>query len=171
MLGAQSSPCLEEGEFQLVANYRHFTADEQYSDGSDLNPVVMNTNTQVISEMHYMEIGGIYAVNQQLNLTLGIPYLLEGSSSRTAFPETVKVYEKYKGQGLRMVWINIVEEEEDKIQDWLAAHQYTVPVLVGASQQYLMRRYKVQMTPEHFLLNAESDVDTKPAMQRNWRKT
>lgn len=75
-----------------------------------------------------------------------------------AFPEMVKVYDKYKVQGLTMVWINIVEEEEEQIQDWLAAHQYTVPVLVGASQQYLMRRYKVRMTPEHFLLNAEGEI-------------
>ncbi|TAJ93979.1 MAG: hypothetical protein EPO31_07310 [Gammaproteobacteria bacterium] len=88
VLGAQSSPFLEEGQFQLTANYRQFTADEHYSNGSGLNLVVMNTNTQVISEMQAMEIGGIYALNQQLNLTLSIPYMLEGSSNR-ALPSGV----------------------------------------------------------------------------------
>lgn len=75
-----------------------------------------------------------------------------------AFPVTVKLYDKYKDQGLKMVWINIVDEEEDNIPDWLAEHQYSVPVLVGASQQYLMRRYDVQMTPEHYLLNPEGEI-------------
>ena len=75
-----------------------------------------------------------------------------------AFPETVKVYEKYKGQGLSMVWINIVEEEEELIPDWLAKHQYTVPVLVGAAQQYLLRRYDLQMTPTHFIVNADREI-------------
>lgn len=75
-----------------------------------------------------------------------------------AFPVTVKLYDTYKDRGLKMVWINIVEEEEDAIPDWLAEHQYTVPVLVGASQQYLMRRYDVRMTPEHYLLNPEGEI-------------
>jgi len=51
-----------------------------------------------------------------------------------AFPETVRIYEKYKDQGLSMVWINIVEDEVDLIPDWQAKHQYQVPVLIGASR-------------------------------------
>ncbi|MBF8269967.1 MAG: hypothetical protein HW411_1278 [Gammaproteobacteria bacterium] len=82
MLGAQSSPCLDEGQFELYTGYRQFTADEQYSGGSELNPVVMNTNTQVISKMKSMDIGLVYAWNQQLNLTLSLPYVLDGSSNR-----------------------------------------------------------------------------------------
>lgn len=88
MLGAQISPCLEQGEFQLSVNYRQFTADEQYRGGSDLNPAVTSLKTQVISKMKFMEIDGIYALNKQLNLTLGVPYIIDGSSSR-ALPATV----------------------------------------------------------------------------------
>ena len=75
-----------------------------------------------------------------------------------AFPETVKVYEKYKDQGLAMVWINLVEEEEELIPDWLASHQYEVPVLVGASMQYLARRYDIEVTPEHIIINPEREI-------------
>ena len=88
MLGAQSSPCLDEGEYQLSASYRQFTADEQYRGGSGLNPAVTSLNTQVISRMKFIEFDGTYALNQRLNLTVGIPYIIRASSSR-ALPATV----------------------------------------------------------------------------------
>ena len=75
-----------------------------------------------------------------------------------ALPETMKIYNKYKDRGLSMVWINVVEDEEKLIPAWLAQHQYNIPVLVGASQKYLLRRYKIQMTPEHYLLNADGEI-------------
>ena len=75
-----------------------------------------------------------------------------------AFPETVQIYEKYKDQGLSMVWINLVEEEVDLIPEWLAAHQYDVPVLVGASMQYLAQRYDLRVTPEHLIIDADREV-------------
>ena len=75
-----------------------------------------------------------------------------------ALPETVRVYEKYKGQGLSMVWINIVEEEEELIPEWLSSHQYDVRVLTGASTQYIARRYDVEMTPEHLIINSDQEI-------------
>jgi peroxiredoxin len=75
-----------------------------------------------------------------------------------AFPETVRLYEKYKDQGLSMVWINIVEDEEDLIPEWQAKHQYDIPVLIGASQQYLARRYDIRMTPEHLIIDSDRKI-------------
>lgn len=75
-----------------------------------------------------------------------------------ALPETMKIYDKYKDKGLKMVWINIVEEEEEMIPAWLAQHEYDVPVLVGASQRYLAGRYGLRMTPEHYILNNERKI-------------
>ena len=75
-----------------------------------------------------------------------------------AFPETVKIYNKYKDQGLSMVWINIVKDEEKLIPEWLAKHQYDVPVLVGASQQYLARRYDIRVTPEHLIIDGNRKI-------------
>jgi len=79
---------MEQGEIDISVNYRQFTADKQYRSGSDLNPVVTALHTQVISKMKFMEIGATYAYSQQLNLTLGLPYLLDASSNR-ALPSTV----------------------------------------------------------------------------------
>lgn len=88
VLGGQSNPCLEEGEFQLIASYRQFEADKQYRDGSGLNPTVTALNTQVISNMKFLELGGLYALNDRWSLTLGIPIVINGSSSR-ALPASV----------------------------------------------------------------------------------
>lgn len=75
-----------------------------------------------------------------------------------AFPETVKIYEKYRDQGLSMVWINLVEEEEELIPDWLAKHGYDIPVLIGASQQSLARKYDLRVTPTHFIVDRDRKI-------------
>ena len=73
-----------------------------------------------------------------------------------ALPITVKLFEKYRGQGLAMAWINVVEEEEDAVPGWLAGNGYEgITVLVGASQQYLARRYDIMFTPEHLILDPD----------------
>ncbi len=88
MLGAQISPYLKKGEFQVSASYRHFTADHQYRGGSGLNESVTRLGTQVISKMRFVSFDAVYAVNEQLNLTLDIPFVAYGSSSR-ALPASV----------------------------------------------------------------------------------
>ena len=88
MLGAQVSPYLQKGETELTASYRHFTADHHYRGGSELNQAVTSLKTQVISKMRFLEFGATYAVNQQFNLTLGVPYIAYASSNR-ALPATV----------------------------------------------------------------------------------
>lgn len=75
-----------------------------------------------------------------------------------AVPSLQNIYDKYKGQGLSVVWINIVPGENKKIAAWLAKHQFGIPVLIGASQASLQRDYKVKMTPTHYLLDAHGDV-------------
>ncbi|MBI3933804.1 MAG: TlpA family protein disulfide reductase [Acidobacteria bacterium] len=75
-----------------------------------------------------------------------------------AFPEVQKIYDKYKVQGLSTVWINVVPDENKKIPDWLEKHQFTIPVLIGASQASLQRDYKLKMTPTHYLLNSAGDI-------------
>ena len=75
-----------------------------------------------------------------------------------AFPEMVKIYDKYKDQGLTMIWINVLPEEEKLIADWQAEHHYTVPVLFGASTRALTKAYKIRQTPEHFLINEKREI-------------
>ena len=76
-----------------------------------------------------------------------------------AFPEIVKIYDKYKDQGLTMVWINVLPEEEDQIAGWQAEHHYTtIPVVYGATTRALTRAYKIRQTPEHFLVNEKREI-------------
>ena len=73
-----------------------------------------------------------------------------------AFPEVQKIYDRYKGQGLSMVWINVLPDEEKLIAPWRAQHGYTVPVLLG--KQSTPREYGVRMTPTHYLLDARGEI-------------
>lgn len=87
VLGAKLSPFLEKGEWQLGATYRTFRADKQYT-GTRLNPIVTKLGTNVISELDMLDIGATYALDDQWNLTLGVPVVIYASSSR-ALPASV----------------------------------------------------------------------------------
>jgi len=73
-----------------------------------------------------------------------------------AFPEVQKIYDRYKDQGLSMVWINVLPDEEKLIAPWRAQHGYTAPVLLG--DRSVANDYKLRMTPTHFLLDAKGAV-------------
>ena len=73
-----------------------------------------------------------------------------------AFPEVQKIYDRYKDQGLSMVWINVLPDEEKLIAPWRAQHGYTAPVLLG--NRSVANDYKLRMTPTHFLLDAKGAV-------------
>ena len=87
ILGAQLSPYLQPGEWQIGASYRQFTADHQYQ-GTELSPSVTALGTQVISKMSYLEVNGTYAVTTQWNLSVAVPVIVNASSNR-ALPSTV----------------------------------------------------------------------------------
>jgi hypothetical protein len=75
-----------------------------------------------------------------------------------AFPAVQRMYDAYKEQGLSMVWINAVPQEDRLVKGWQAKHGYTVPVLVGASMATLQRDYDLVMTPTLYLLNPQGEV-------------
>jgi peroxiredoxin len=76
-----------------------------------------------------------------------------------AFPEVQKIHDTYKTQGLSMVWINVLPEEQKLIAAWRTQHGYTVPVLLGT--RGTPNDYKVMTTPTHFLLDARGQVLSK----------
>ncbi len=73
-------------------------------------------------------------------------------------PEIQKIYEKYKERGLSAVWINILPEEVGLIAGWQVAKSLTVPVLIGASQDFLQREYHITSTPTTYLLGDKGQV-------------
>jgi len=73
-----------------------------------------------------------------------------------AFPEMQKLYDSYKEQGLAMVWINVVQDEERLIPAWRTKHGYTVPILLGGRS--VQNDYKLVQTPTHYLLDSKGKV-------------
>jgi hypothetical protein len=83
VLGAQLSPYLTRGEWQLGAGVRNFYADEQYT-GKNLNLTVMNLGTQVQSDSTLFDFNATYGLDERITLTLGQPFL--AASSTRALP-------------------------------------------------------------------------------------
>jgi len=75
-----------------------------------------------------------------------------------ALPEVLKIVEKYKDQGLSVAIVNVKPEEEKLIPNWQEKYHFTIPVLVGASQDSLMDDYHLTMTPTHFLLGSKGEL-------------
>ena len=76
-----------------------------------------------------------------------------------AFPKVQKLYDTYRDQGLAMVWINVVPDEQRLIGEWRTKHGYTVPVLLG--RRSTPNDYKVRMTPTHYLLDGGGEILSK----------
>jgi peroxiredoxin len=75
-----------------------------------------------------------------------------------ALPEVQKIYDKYKDKGLSVVWINVLPDENKLIAKWQAEQHFTVPVLIGASQESLQRDYRLTTTPTDYLLGEKGEV-------------
>ena len=78
-----------------------------------------------------------------------------------AFPSIQRLHDTYKDQGLSMVWINVLPEEERLIPDWRMKHGYTVPVLLGGRS--VQRDYQLTMTPTYYLLDSRANVLSRHA--------
>jgi peroxiredoxin len=76
-----------------------------------------------------------------------------------AFPKVQKLYDTYREQGLSMVWINVLPDEQKLIPEWRTKHGYTVPVLLGGRST--PNEYKVRMTPTHYLLDGRGEILSK----------
>ena len=72
------------------------------------------------------------------------------------FPFVQHWYDTYKPQGLSVVWINVIPDEQKLIRDWQKQHGYTVPVLLGKDST--PSDYKVRTTPTQYLLNASGEI-------------
>ena len=73
-----------------------------------------------------------------------------------ALPEAQKLHASYSDQGLSMVWINVVPDEEKLIAAWRIRHGYTVPVLLGGAS--VLDDYNVTGTPTHYLIDSQGKV-------------
>jgi peroxiredoxin len=69
-----------------------------------------------------------------------------------------QIYDKYKGQGLTVVLINVVEDEDKLIPRFMKENGLSLPVLTGGWQPSLVRDYDLETTPTHFLLDSKGAI-------------
>jgi peroxiredoxin len=87
-------------------------------------------------------------------------------------PSIQKIADTYRAQGLSVVYINILPEQDNLVRDWQNDHHYTFPVLVGASTQSVGKDYSVSATPTHYLLGPNGRVlATRSGFQPGDEKT
>ncbi|HVB86531.1 MAG TPA: TlpA disulfide reductase family protein [Candidatus Dormibacteraeota bacterium] len=75
-----------------------------------------------------------------------------------ALPQMQTLYDKYKDEGLSAVWINVLPQENKLIPKWQSEHNFTVPILIGASQDWLQDHYKIVATPTEYLLGPHAEI-------------
>jgi peroxiredoxin len=75
-----------------------------------------------------------------------------------ALPQMQGLYDKYKDKGLDAVWINVLPQENKLIPKWQTEKHFTVPVLIGASQDWLQDHYRIVSTPTEYLLGPHGEV-------------
>ncbi|MQA31722.1 MAG: redoxin family protein [Luteitalea sp.] len=75
---------------------------------------------------------------------------------KASLPSVQKLHDAYKDQGLSMVWINVVPNEDRLIADWRAKNGFSVPVLLGGRSA--QNDYKLTMTPTNYLLDVNGTV-------------
>jgi peroxiredoxin len=78
-------------------------------------------------------------------------------------PAIQKLADTYQPQGLSVVYINILPEEDKLVRGWLADHHYTSLVLVGASTASVEKDYQVTAIPTHYLLDSTGNVLSRHA--------
>lgn len=102
MLGADQTPYLLPGDWQIGGTYRTFRADKQYK-GNQLSQPINRLRNQVISELQTLDLFATYAQSRQWNLSVNIPVVLYGSSSRglpaLAGPDSPRFVQSTKGLG------------------------------------------------------------------------
>jgi thiol-disulfide isomerase/thioredoxin len=78
-----------------------------------------------------------------------------------ALPELQAIDEKYRPQGLSVVWVNVLPEENRMLVEWQATHRVAAPIL--AAERSVQRDYRLTMTPTHYLIDAKRTVLWKHA--------
>jgi thiol-disulfide isomerase/thioredoxin len=75
-----------------------------------------------------------------------------------SIPGVQRIYDKYKDQGLSVVWINTQPAQDRRIPEWQKAHHFTVPILVTGNPSLLHYDYGIRGTPTHYLINASGEI-------------
>src|SRR5262245_40161964 len=93
--------------------------------------------------------GGSVALRDMLGkATLVVFFFPSCPYCNAELPEIQRLYDAYKADGLAMVWINVLPEQDDKVAEWRSRHGFTVPILLGSKSTLV--DYQVRTTPSHY---------------------
>ena len=67
-------------------------------------------------------------------------------------------YDKYQYQGLNVVAVNVIPDQDGLVPSWRDNNGFTFPILIGANTDTLIEKYRLASTPLNFLLDAEGKV-------------
>jgi peroxiredoxin len=73
-------------------------------------------------------------------------------------PYFQEYYSKYQDQGLEVVAINILIEQDHLLPEWKDKHGIEFPILVGPDLDHLAETYRLESTPLNFLLDSEGKI-------------
>lgn len=73
---------------------------------------------------------------------------------RMEMPELERVYRKYKDQGV--AFLTITSEPRDTVEEFLAQHEYALPVLLDSGT--VSREYGVQALPTTFVIGSDGTL-------------
>ena len=80
VVGAQGSPYLQKGHWQLFAGYRYQRSDRHFT-GKHEDTGRLTEHSEVINTVNLLDIAATYAVDQRLNLSLSFPFLFANRSN------------------------------------------------------------------------------------------
>ncbi len=69
-----------------------------------------------------------------------------------------KLYDQYSSQGMKMVAINVIPEQDDMVAPWQEKNGFTFPILVGSDSDSIMNDYRMTAAPLNFLLDSEGNI-------------
>jgi hypothetical protein len=69
-----------------------------------------------------------------------------------------KLYDKYSGQGMKMVAINVIPEQDSLVGPWREKNGFTFPILVGSSSDTIMNDYQMTGAPLTFVLDSDGKI-------------
>jgi thiol-disulfide isomerase/thioredoxin len=80
------------------------------------------------------------------------------SACNEELPFFQQFYDKYQDQGLNVVAINVIPEQDGMVPAWRDNNGFTFPILIGASTDILIKNYRLTSTPLNFLLDVQGKV-------------
>ena len=106
--------------------------------------------------------GSSVALNEVMGrATLVVFFFPTCTFCNIALPQMQQLHDRYKEQGLSVILINVVPEQEPLIAEWRQRHGYSMPVLLGGRS--IQKDYRLKVTPTHYLLNGAGLVVARHA--------